>query len=110
PLRARRRRARAALAPEVAGGPEPLHTYLFSGRQYVRYTGTAYGEVDDGYPRDIATSLTREPRFTNLTVPLDGGIDAAVADQRSVYLFTGDRCHVVSTAPYRRYSHLGVTR
>ena len=57
--------------PEVEGGPERTHTYLFSGRQYVRYEGTDYATVDDGYPRDIGTSLTGEPRFANLTVALD---------------------------------------
>ena len=65
--------------------------------------------VEDGYPRSIATSLRAEPRFANLTVPLDGGIDAAVADQRNVYLFTGSRCHVVSSSLYRSYDHLGLS-
>ena len=30
------------------------YTYLFSGEQYVRYSGHDYGQVDDGFPRDIA--------------------------------------------------------
>ena len=96
--------------PVVEGGAERRHTYLFSGRQYVRYEGTDYANVDDGYPRDVATSLHTEPRFTNLAVTLDSGVDAAVADRRSVYLFTGTRCHVVSSALYRSYDHLGLTR
>ncbi len=96
--------------PEVEGGPERTHTYLFSGRQYVRYEGTDYATVDDGYPRDIGTSLTGEPRFANLTVALESGIDAAVADRRSVYLFTGGLCHVVSAALYRSYEHLPLRR
>ena len=41
------------------------HTYLFSGEQYVRYTGTAYTRVDDGYPRAL-DALDEEPRFANL--------------------------------------------
>jgi Tc toxin complex TcA C-terminal TcB-binding domain/Neuraminidase-like domain/Hemopexin len=93
-----------------AGGAERTHTYLFSGGQYVRYEGAGYANVDDGYPRDIATSLRGEPRFANLTVPLDGGIDAAAADRRTVYLFSGDRCHAVSTDLYRAYDHLGLRR
>jgi hypothetical protein len=93
-----------------AGGAERTHTYLFSGGQYVRYEGTGYATVDDSYPRDIATSLRGEPRFANLTVRLDGGIDAAAADRRTVYLFTGDRCHAVSTDLYRAYDHLGLRR
>ena len=59
--------------PEVEGGPERTHTYLFSGDQYVRYEGTDYATVDDGYPRDIGTSLAGEPRFANLTVALESG-------------------------------------
>jgi hypothetical protein len=97
-------------SPAEAGGVERTHTYLFSGKQYVRYEGTSYATVDDGYPKNIATSLATEPRFTNLTVRLDGGVDAAFADQRNVYLFTGSRCHVVSTALYRAYNHLGLRR
>ncbi|MDV3348292.1 hemopexin repeat-containing protein [Leptothoe sp. LEGE 181152] len=30
------------------------YTYLFSGEQYVRYSGHDYTQVDDGFPRDIA--------------------------------------------------------
>jgi hypothetical protein len=97
-------------SPPDADGVEHTHTYLFSGKQYVRYEGTSYSTVDDGYPKNIATSLATEPRFANLTVRLDGGIDAAVADQRNVYLFTGARCHVVSSSLYRAYNHLGLRR
>jgi hypothetical protein len=97
-------------SPAEAGDGERTYTYLFSGKQYVRYEGTDYTTVDDGYPRTIAASLAAEPRFANLTVRLDGGIDAAVADQRNVYLFVGPRCHVVSSSLYRRYDHLGLRR
>ncbi len=92
----------------AADGAEETHTYLFSGKQYVRYNG-GDATVEDGYPRSIATSLRAEPRFANLTISLDGGIDAAVADQRNVYLFTGSRCHVVSSSLYRSYDHLGLS-
>ncbi len=30
------------------------YTYLFSGEQYVRYSGSDYAQVDDGFPRNIA--------------------------------------------------------
>ncbi|MBE7383698.1 MAG: hypothetical protein F6J95_020045 [Leptolyngbya sp. SIO1E4] len=30
------------------------YTYLFSGEQYIRYSGSDYSQVDDGFPRDIA--------------------------------------------------------
>ena len=35
-------------------------TFLFSGDQYVRYTGPEYAFVDEGYPRSIAASLADE--------------------------------------------------
>ena len=53
---ARTGRVDAALvlqSPEVEGSPQWTHTYLFSGDQYVRYAGTDYATVDDGYPRAI---------------------------------------------------------
>jgi hypothetical protein len=78
------------------------HTYLFSGDQYVRYTGTAYSRVDDGYPRSLEM-LDREPRFAHLGAVLAGPVDAAFADRRNVYLFSGRSWHVVSDALYRAY-------
>ncbi|MFI6503342.1 hemopexin repeat-containing protein [Nonomuraea typhae] len=82
------------------------HTYLFSGDQYVRYTGDRFAVVDDGYPRALA-QLRTEPRLANLNVVLDG-VDAAFADRRNVYLFRGDRCHVVSDTLHRRYDGVAV--
>ncbi|MEU4421777.1 hemopexin repeat-containing protein [Actinoplanes sp. NPDC024001] len=79
------------------------HTYLFSGDQFVRYTGDAR-TVDLGYPRRL-DQLPREPRFAGLTAVPDS-IDAAFADRGNVYLISGDRCHVASTAGYRRYDHV----
>ncbi|MGH3921464.1 MAG: hemopexin repeat-containing protein, partial [Pseudonocardiaceae bacterium] len=72
---ARTGRVDAALvidSPETVGGAEVVgeHTYLFSGNQYVRYSGGEYSTVDDGYPKSI-TSLAREPRFRNLQAVLD---------------------------------------
>ena len=91
------------------GVRETLDTYLFCGTQYVRYAtapdydwSNGYPEyVDEGYPKAIATGLKNEPRFRNLTVSLSGGIEAAVADRRTVYLFAGGQCHAVSEDLYR---------
>ncbi|WP_214318722.1 hemopexin repeat-containing protein [Nonomuraea sediminis] len=74
------------------------HTYLFSGDQYIRYTGTV---ADLGYPRAVA-DLKAEPRLANLAVELDG-VDAAFADKGNVYLLRGTTCHVVSESLYRVY-------
>ena len=88
---------------EAEGGEiiEAQHTYLFSGRQYFRYTGTNYREVDEGYPRLIHASLRDEPRFQNLPAGLGVGLDGIAADSHNVYLFDPGDLHVVSTAHYR---------
>ena len=84
---AERRRVDAAL---VSGE----HTYLFSGDQYVRYTGGAYGPVDDGYPRAIAGSLAGELGMPELPAEFRervdaDGIDAAFrAPDGRTYLFS----------------------
>ena len=80
------------------------HTYLFSGDQFVRYTGTEYDRIDLGYPRRLS-ELSQEPRFAGLSATLTG-VDAAFADRGSVYLFSGGQIHAVSTAAYRRYDAL----
>lgn len=86
------------------------HTYLFSGNQYVRYRGSDYKWVENGYPRYIAGSLKAEPRFKNLLAGCERGIDAAFADQRNVYLFKDAQCQVLSEATYRVYENIGFTR
>jgi hypothetical protein len=86
-----------------------VHTYLFSGNQYFRYQGNQYTEVEEGYPKYIATSLKQEPRFKNLDV-IDDGIDAAFADQRNIYLFKGGHCHVISESLYKPYNALGLSQ
>ena len=77
------------------------HTYLFSGDQFCRYlhendedSAYAYDTVEPGYPRALHR-LSEEPRFRGLQTSFPRGIDAAFADQRQVYLFEGDRFHVV---------------
>ena len=86
------------------------HTYLFSGNQFFRYTNANFNDskvaippVDEGYPRYIATSLKNEPRFQNLHVSLDTGLDAAFADKRNVYLFKDGTWHVVSESLHKSY-------
>ncbi|MFF5075974.1 hemopexin repeat-containing protein [Actinoplanes sp. NPDC000266] len=78
------------------------HTYLFSGDQFVRYTGDAR-IVDLGYPRLLA-DLPEEPRLGALT-EVPETIDAAFADRGTVYLISGGDCHAVSAASHRRYDN-----
>ncbi|GII59256.1 hypothetical protein Pth03_76450 [Planotetraspora thailandica] len=80
------------------------HTYLFSGDQYVRYSGSDLTRVDDGYPRELPT-LSEEPGLGALEVTL-GGVDAAFSDRRTAYFFRDGQCHAVSTESYRRYGDL----
>ncbi|MCW2917314.1 MAG: hypothetical protein JWN52_5382 [Actinomycetia bacterium] len=82
-------------------------TYLFSGDQYVRYSG-AYDVVDEGYPRKII-NLVYEPGLTALPATLDG-VDAAFSDRRTAYLVRGGMVHAVSAAQYRRYDDIALGR
>lgn len=102
------------------------HTYLFSGEQYVRYTGNNYSEIESGYPKLIKESLKEEPRFKDIheleeppefdengkkiekpavkvTIPLPDMVDAAFADERNIYLFSGLTCHVYSESLDKKY-------
>ena len=47
------------------------HTYLISGDQYVRYTGTAYQFVDPGYPQPLAGNTEGLPRSKDVVVFYD---------------------------------------
>lgn len=82
------------------------YTYLFSGDQYVRYLGADYQRVQPGYPR-LIRSLNTEPGLTALDVTLDS-VDAAFADRRTSYLFSGAAFHAVSASTYRRYDDLNL--
>ncbi|NEQ65195.1 MAG: hypothetical protein F6K21_06795 [Symploca sp. SIO2D2] len=62
---------------------ETERTYLFSGEQYIRYTGDRYRYMDSGYPKIIGESLVEE-LTTELELNIDSldemyrdGIDAA---------------------------------
>ncbi len=80
------------------------YTYLFADRQYVRYTGGDYSQVDEGYPKTIARALHNEPRFSELGEAhgLDG-IDAAWSDRRNIHLLKDGQLTVISSAPDARY-------
>ncbi|WP_344879233.1 hemopexin repeat-containing protein [Nonomuraea antimicrobica] len=83
-------------------------TFLFSGAQYVRYTGAEYRYVDPGYPKAVAVNLRAEPEFAGLPESFEDAvagrrIDAAVANGRSAYLVVGGALHVVSRAPAATY-------
>ena len=68
------------------------YTYLFSGAQYVRYSGSDYTQVDDGFPRDIAEDWEGLTEVTG----------AFVLDNRT-YLFG---TNVENEGVYVRYSTL----
>ena len=82
-------------------------TYLFSGDQYVRYSTPDYRYVDEGYPKFISESLRNELGFSNLPEQFadslsngvnetDKLIDAVVSNNRHIYIFMDNHCHVVS--------------
>lgn len=83
-------------------------TYLFSGNQYVRYSTPDYRYVDVGYPKNISKGLVYEPGFSNLPEEFvyeleirgrnetDVVIDGIVGNNRNIYIFIGENCHVVS--------------
>ncbi|MCS7477877.1 hemopexin repeat-containing protein [Umezawaea endophytica] len=93
---------------EQAEGADVLrtYTYLFSGDQYFRYVGTDYERVQHGYPR-LIEDLSSEPGLGALDVVLEG-VDAAFADRRTTYLFSGDHFHAVSAEVYRSYDSTGI--
>ena len=108
----RRSRRSGATSPTPSPGPagstprwssDDRHTYLFSGDQYVRYTGTAYDARRRRLPARARRARRSEPRFANPAAVLDGRVDAAFADRRNVYLFAAGSWHVVSDTLYRTY-------
>ncbi|AOX01248.1 hypothetical protein BJP34_18990 [Moorena producens PAL-8-15-08-1] len=56
---------------------ENQKTYLFSGEQYICYTGDRYRYIDQGYPKIIAESLAAELGINSLDEDYRNGIDAA---------------------------------
>ncbi|WP_436762963.1 hemopexin repeat-containing protein [Streptosporangium sp. V21-05] len=100
---ARTGRVDATLVADDTGadGVVRTRTYLFSGNQYVRYTGTDLSTPDLGYPQVLA-ALPREPRLAGLK-EAPAALDAAFADLGTVYLFGGGQCQAISQSAYRRY-------
>jgi hypothetical protein len=65
--------------------------YLFSGDQYLRYSGADRTHVDEGYPRKIASSYAREVGVAALSPLLDPGVDAALTLEGTTFYFARDR-------------------
>ncbi len=73
-------------------------TYLFCGDQYVRYSGSDYTYVDEGYPRAIGEWWEGEGRHVPLPERFRTLVDASVQDRDgTTHLFSGDRCLAVGT-------------
>ncbi|MDJ0518511.1 MAG: hemopexin repeat-containing protein [Trichodesmium sp. MO_231.B1] len=85
-----------------------IHTYLFSGSQFFRYTDDNYDHVDSGYPKSIKDSLADEPRFKKLKEDKDSlafveKLTAAFADQRNLYVFADKQLRVISNSSSKIY-------
>lgn len=64
------------------------HLLLFSGDQYVRYSGTDYDYVDEGYPKTIAQSLSQEEGLGSFAQRFNYNLDAAFhGSDGHTYLF-----------------------
>ncbi|AOW98559.1 hypothetical protein BJP34_03050 [Moorena producens PAL-8-15-08-1] len=91
-----------------------IHTYLFSGSQFFRYTHDNYDHVDSGYPKSIKDALADEPRFKKLkddkdSLALVEKLTAAFADQRNIYIFGDKQLRVISNSrskTYKDYTNL----
>ncbi|WP_088889118.1 hemopexin repeat-containing protein [Leptolyngbya ohadii] len=78
---------------------ENEQTYLFSGEQYIRYTGDRYRYIDEGYPKIIAESLAAEWGLAHLNEIYRDGIDAAFyLSNLGLVLFNGRQYVNVTTA------------
>lgn len=65
--------------------------FLFSGDQYLRYSGADRVHVDESYPRKIATSYAAEIGAAALAEVLYQGVDAALRIDGTTFYFAGDR-------------------
>ncbi|MEP0925071.1 hemopexin repeat-containing protein [Leptolyngbya sp. ST-U4] len=84
---------------------ENKQTYLFSGEQYIRYTGDHYRYIDEGYPKIIAESLAAELGLARLNEIYRDGIDAAFyLSNLGLVLFNERRYINVTTADDRTQS------
>jgi hypothetical protein len=75
---------------------EEGRTYLFRGDQYVRYSGSDYTFVDEGYPRALDEWWEGEGRHTPLPDRFRTAVDASFQDRDgTTHLFSDDRCLAV---------------
>jgi hypothetical protein len=90
-------------------------TYLFAGDQYVRYSSDDYRYVDKDYPKSIAINLRQEASFKNLPDDFEKTvakavkqkqatiINAAIINQRNVYVIIKTTLFVASVEPAANY-------
>lgn len=82
-------------------------TFLFSGKNYIRYSTSDYNVVDPGYPKTIAKNLRLEEEFESLPESFDemiktkGKIDAILRNNGNVLFFMGEEILIMS------YSQVG---
>lgn len=72
--------------------------FLFSGDQYVRYSGSDRTNVDEGYPHKISTQFAIDIGVAALAPILSSGIDAALSIGAKTFYFTKDQYVVSDTA------------
>jgi hypothetical protein len=65
--------------------------FLFSGDQYVRYSGASRTNVDEGYPRRISTSYAQEIGAAALAPIMNQGVDAALTIDGTTFYFVKDQ-------------------
>ncbi|MEZ4712471.1 MAG: neuraminidase-like domain-containing protein [Caldilineaceae bacterium] len=68
------------------------HTWLFSGTEYVRYTGDAYDFIDNEYPQPIAQNSEGLPRWSQM--------GAAFRAENSTYFFDNSDHTFVTSAQF----------
>ena len=94
------------------------HTYLFSGGEYIRYSGKDYCHLPEGYPKAIAEDLRKEPGFKHLPQNFEAQVSqkvaadqpiivsAALTNDQNIYLFMDDLCLVIGSEKRRDLSLL----
>ncbi|GAB4384359.1 MAG: hypothetical protein Kow00121_47710 [Elainellaceae cyanobacterium] len=82
--------------------PENGQTYLFSGEQYIRYSGNRYRYIDEGYPKIIAESLAAELGLDHLNEIYRNGIDAAFYLANLGLVFFNERNYLNVITPGNR--------
>ncbi|GLW07103.1 hypothetical protein Misp01_22330 [Microtetraspora sp. NBRC 13810] len=67
------------------------HTYVFSGGQYLRYSGTPFGPVDAGYPKDLAGNTENLPQWSRVDAALTGpgGVEYFFSRERKGFVQSG---------------------